>query len=111
MSTIKTNGIMGPELTGMKIRMKDTAHLNVIGTLKTSHGGQICLPSGTTDERPSSPQKGMIRINETKLGIEVYDEVDEAYNEMDEQEKFVLNVPNEGGDEEVVDTEVADIGG
>ena len=64
---------MGPELTGMKIRMKDTAHLNVIGTLKTSHGGQICLPSGTTDERPSSPQKGMIRINETKLGIEVYD--------------------------------------
>ena len=39
------------------------------------------------------------------------EDINKEEKEVDEQEKFVLNVPNEGGDEEVVDTEVADIGG
>ena len=73
MSQVRTSKLMGPELTEMKIRMDSNAHLNVYGSLETGISGQICLPSGTTDERPTSPQKGMIRINETKLGIEVYD--------------------------------------
>ena len=73
MSQVRTSKLMGPELTEMKIRMDSNAHLNVYGRLETGLSGQICIPSGTTDERPTSPQKGMIRINETKLGIEVYD--------------------------------------
>ena len=73
MSVVRANKILGAEQTHMKIQMDSTSHLNIQGKLETGDGGQICIPSGTTAERPSSPQKGMIRINETKLGVEVYD--------------------------------------
>jgi hypothetical protein len=35
--------------------------------------GFLKLPSGTTTERPSSPEEGMIRFNQTFNGIEYYD--------------------------------------
>ena len=76
MSIVRAEKLLGPELTEMKISMDSNSHLNIQGKIETGDGGQICIPSGTTAERPSSPQKGMIRINETKLGVEVYDGTD-----------------------------------
>ena len=76
MSIVRATKLLGaeyPEQGLMKIQMDSTSHLNIQGKLEMDYGGQICIPSGTTDDRPSSPQKGMIRINETKLGVEVYD--------------------------------------
>ena len=73
MSIVRAEKLLGGELNHMKIQMDSVSHLNIQGKLETGDGGQICIPSGTTAERPSSPQKGMIRINETKLGVEVYD--------------------------------------
>ena len=76
MSIVRAEKLLGaeyPEQGLMKIQMDSTSHLNIQGKLEMDYGGQICIPSGTTDDRPSSPQKGMIRINETKLGVEVYD--------------------------------------
>ena len=76
MSTVRAEKLLGaeyPEQGLMKIQMDSTSHLNIQGKIEMDFGGQICIPSGTTDDRPSSPQKGMIRINETKLGVEVYD--------------------------------------
>ena len=76
MSTVRAEKLLGaeyPEQGLMKIQMDATSHLNIQGKIEMDFGGQICIPSGTTDDRPSSPQKGMIRINETKLGVEVYD--------------------------------------
>ena len=73
MSIVRAEKLLGGELNHMKIQMDSVSHLNIQGKLETAAGGQICIPSGTTADRPSSPQKGMIRINETKLGVEVYD--------------------------------------
>ena len=76
MSIVRAEKLLGAEENHLKIQMNSTSHLNIQGKLEVGYGGQICLPSGTTAERPPSPQKGMIRINETKLGVEVYDGTD-----------------------------------
>ena len=76
MSIVRAEKLLGAEQTHMKIRMDSSSHLNIQGKLETGTGGQICIPSGTSAERPTSPTKGMIRINETKLGVEVYDGTD-----------------------------------
>ena len=76
MSIIRFTDLIGPELSDFNIQMPSTAHLNINGTYTQGGNGQFCLPSGTTLQRPSSPQVGMIRINETLLAIEVYDGTD-----------------------------------
>lgn len=73
MSIIRFTDLIGPELSDFNIQMPSTAHLNINGTYTQGANGQFCLPSGTTLQRPSNPQVGMIRINETLLAIEVYD--------------------------------------
>jgi len=47
--------------------MADLLDTNIAGT------GAITLPSGTTAERPASPQTGMIRYNTTDGVVELYD--------------------------------------
>ncbi len=76
MSIIRFTDLIGPELSDFNIQMPSTAHLNINGTYTQGANGQFCLPSGTTLQRPSNPQVGMIRINETLLAIEVYDGTD-----------------------------------
>ena len=73
MSIIRFEDLQGPEYTDMKLRMENQDHLNIFGEFKMGPTGQLCLPSGTTGQRPTNPQVGMIRINETLLAIEVYD--------------------------------------
>ena len=73
MSIIRFNELYGPEQSEMMIRMEGQDHLNIFGQFNMGADGQICLPSGTTGQRPTNPQVGMIRINETLLAIEVYD--------------------------------------
>ena len=73
MSIIRFEELYGPEFSDMEIRMDGQDHLNVFGEFKMGSMGQLCLPSGTTGQRPTNPQVGMIRINETLLAIEVYD--------------------------------------
>ena len=73
MSIIRFNELYGPEQSEMMIRMEGQDHLNIFGQFNMGQEGQICLPSGTTGQRPTNPQVGMIRINETLLAIEVYD--------------------------------------
>ena len=73
MSIIRFEELYGPEFSDMEIRMDGLVHLNIFGEFKMGSMGQLCLPSGTTGQRPTNPQVGMIRINETLLAIEVYD--------------------------------------
>ena len=73
MSIIRFDELYGPEQTEMMCQMDGQDHLNIFGIFAMGQNGQICLPSGTTGQRPTSPQVGMIRINETLLAIEVYD--------------------------------------
>jgi hypothetical protein len=73
MSIIRFEELYGPEFSDMEIRMDGQDHLNIFGEFKMGSMGQLCLPSGTTGQRPTNPQVGMIRINETLLAIEVYD--------------------------------------
>lgn len=47
--------------------MADLLNTNIAGT------GAITLPSGTTGQRPSSPQTGMLRYNTTDGVVEMYD--------------------------------------
>ena len=73
MSIIRFDELYGPEQSEMMLQMDGQDHLNIFGTFAMGQEGQICLPSGTTGQRPTSPSVGMIRINETLLAIEVYD--------------------------------------
>tara|TARA_B100000427_G_scaffold256839_1_gene220589 strand:+ start:2044 stop:3174 length:1131 start_codon:yes stop_codon:yes gene_type:complete len=73
MSIIRFDELYGPEQSEMMLQMQGQDHLNIFGQFAMGQLGQICLPSGTTGQRPTNPQVGMIRINETLLAIEVYD--------------------------------------
>ena len=73
MSIIRFDELYGPEQSEMMLQMDGQDHLNIFGQFAMGQDGQICLPSGTTGQRPTNPQVGMIRINETLLAIEVYD--------------------------------------
>ena len=73
MSIIRFDELYGPEQSEMMLQMDGQDHLNIFGQFAMGQTGQICLPSGTTGQRPTNPQVGMIRINETLLAIEVYD--------------------------------------
>ena len=46
--------------------------LEVEGNVKIDSTGYLQLPLGTTAQRPSSPQKGMIRYNSSLDEVEVY---------------------------------------
>ena len=49
-----------------------TDFLEVEGNVKVDSTGYLQLPLGTTAQRPSSPQKGMIRYNSSNDEVEVY---------------------------------------
>ena len=72
MSNIKVDSIKGQDPV-YTIDMDTSANLNVNGTMSVSgFGAQLGIPKGTTDQRPSSPSAGMIRMNTTINCFEVY---------------------------------------
>ena len=72
MSNIKVDSIKGQDPV-YTIDMDPAANLNVNGSMSVSgFGSQLGIPKGTTDQRPSSPSAGMIRMNTTINCFEVY---------------------------------------
>ena len=73
MSIIRVGEIEGSAATNRHIIMESGENIVVSGALTRNRMGAFTFPQGTTAERPSSPQSGMIRTNTETNYVEVYD--------------------------------------
>jgi len=73
MSTIRTEKLVANSDHNFEIQMGPTAHMNILGGLAIDKDSGLVLPSGTTAERPASPDAGTIRFNTTEGTVEGWD--------------------------------------
>ena len=73
MSILRVGEIEGSTRNNRHIVMESGENIVVSGNLSRNRMSAFTFPSGTTAQRPSSPQAGMIRNNTETNVVEVYD--------------------------------------
>mgnify|MGYP001077641948 FL=1 len=72
MSKIVVSGLGGIAQTIGQVTVNSGHTLQVNGNVYHDGYGAVRLPSGTTGQRPGSPQAGYMRWNTSTLSVEVY---------------------------------------
>jgi|TARA_B100000085_G_C18167379_1_gene360092 hypothetical protein len=72
MSRITVNEINGASDHNFGVEFETGDNLIIAGTYNLRQFSHFSIPSGTTAQRPSPAQPGMIRMNTTLRQVEVY---------------------------------------
>ena len=82
MSQITTHHIKGLASTLDQVTISAGHTLKVSGSVEMDHTGAFQLPTGTTAQRPGSPQAGYFRFNTTESKFEAWDDTNNESKEL-----------------------------